>query len=183
MSHNESIHSIVFSSSCPDIVKRTSISSVFTSLGMLFTGVLAIAATFSFEDKSSTTSMALMVLGTALLLVSIFRLFWKSKQVVYLPTGSSTREFSAYFDLTYLNSLQELLTSGSVPSSSHFQMVESGNIRMDVLYSSDEKFFSSFHINMSQSLGSIILKMQMLRHSFPSLRVKMYSYIFLPFIH
>ena len=140
MSHNESIHSIVFSSSCPDIVKRTSISSVFTSLGMLFTGVLAIAATFSFEDKSSTTSMALMVLGTALLLVSIFRLFWKSKQVVYLPTGSSTREFSAYFDLTYLNSLQELLTSGSVPSSSHFQMVESGNIRMDVLYSSDEKF-------------------------------------------
>ena len=48
---------------------------------MLLVGILAFASTFELEDKSSTVSMALMVLGTGLFLMGIFRLFWKSKEV------------------------------------------------------------------------------------------------------
>ena len=40
-----------------------------------------------------------MVLGTAFFLLGIFRLFWKSKEVVYIPTGSVTKERSVFFDL------------------------------------------------------------------------------------
>ena len=55
---------------------------------MLLIGILAFASTFELDDKSSTTSMALMVLGTGLFLMGIFRLFWKSKEVVYLQIKS-----------------------------------------------------------------------------------------------
>lgn len=48
------------------------------------------------SDKSSTLSMGLMVLGTALILLGVFRLFWKSKEIVYLPTGSVAKERSLF---------------------------------------------------------------------------------------
>lgn len=53
--------------------------------------------------------MALMVLGTAFVLLGVFRLFWKSKEVVYLPTGSVTKERSVFFDLKYLGKLTDMI--------------------------------------------------------------------------
>ena len=99
MATTQTIDATIFASSHPDIAKRTSISGVLFSSFMLLVGILAFASTFELEDRSSTVSMALMVFGTGLFLVGIFRLFWKSKEVVYLPTGSIAKERSVFFDL------------------------------------------------------------------------------------
>ena len=97
------IDATIFASSHPDIAKRTSVSGLIFSGIMLLIGVLAFISTFEMEDRSSTLSMGLMVLGTGLFLIGIFRLFWKSKEVVYLPTGSIAKEQSVFFDLKYMD--------------------------------------------------------------------------------
>jgi NADH:ubiquinone oxidoreductase subunit K len=96
----QAIDATIFASSHPDIAKRTSVSGLIFSCIMLLAGVIAFVSTFEMEDRSSTISMGLMVLGTALFLIGVFRLFWKSKEIVYLPTGSVAKEQSIFFDLT-----------------------------------------------------------------------------------
>lgn len=107
---------------------------------MLVVGVIAFASTFGLEDKSSTVSMALMVLGTGLFLMGIFRLFWKSKEVVYLPTSSVAKEHSVFFDLKHMDSLVNIVNSGSFSADSAIKSESNGNIRMDIILSEDKKF-------------------------------------------
>ena len=84
--------------------------------------------------------MALMVFGTGLFLLGIFRLFWKSKEVVYVPTGSIAKERSIFFDLKHMDKLTDLVNSGSFSADSKIKSEASGNIRMDVILSADNKF-------------------------------------------
>lgn len=70
----QTIDATLFASSHPDIVKRTSVSGLIFSVAMLLVGVL-FCIHFEMSDKSSTLSMALMVLGTAFVLLGVFRLF------------------------------------------------------------------------------------------------------------
>lgn len=136
----QAIDATIFASSHPDIAKRTSISSILFSFVMLVIGVLLFASTFELDDKSSTVSMALMVFGTGLILFGIFRLFWKSKEVVYVPTGSVAKERSIFFDLKYLDQLANLVNAGSFSADSNVKSATSGNLRMDVILSADKKF-------------------------------------------
>ena len=114
----KTIDATLFASSHPDIAKRTSVSGLLISLAMMVAGLLIFVSIFEMHYKSSTISMALMVVGTALILLGVFRLFWKSKEMVYLPTGSVTKERSMFFDLKQ----------------------SSGNVRMDIMISQDNKF-------------------------------------------
>ena len=66
MATTQTIDATIFASTHPDIAKRISVSGVLISSVMLLIGILAFASTFELDDKSSTTSMALMVLGTGL---------------------------------------------------------------------------------------------------------------------
>lgn len=136
----QTIDTTIFASSHPDIVRRTSMSGVLFSSFMLLLGILAFISTFGLEDKSSTVSMALMVLGTALCLGGIFRLFWKSKKVVYLPTGSIAKERSVFFDLKHMDALVDMVNTGSFSADSDIKSGASGNLRMDVILSEDKKF-------------------------------------------
>ena len=136
----QAIDATIFASSHPDIAKRTSISGLLISCVMLLIGILSFASTFELEDKSSTVSMALMVFGTGLFLLGIFRLFWKSKEVVYVPTGSIAKERSIFFDLKHMDKLTDLVNSGSFSADSKIKSEASGNIRMDVIPSADNKF-------------------------------------------
>ena len=126
----QTIDATIFASSHPDIAKRTSVSGVLISSVMLLVGILAFASTFELEDKSSTVSMALMVLGTGLFLMGIFRLFWKSKEVIYLPTKSVAKEHSIFFDLKHMDALRNLVNSGSFSAGSNIKSEASGNIRI-----------------------------------------------------
>lgn len=83
MATTQTIDATIFASSHPDIAKRTSVSGVLISSVMLLVGILAFVSTFELDDKSSTVSMALMVLGTGLFLMGVFRLFWKSKSYLF----------------------------------------------------------------------------------------------------
>ncbi|WP_294627991.1 hypothetical protein [uncultured Bacteroides sp.] len=130
----------IFASSHPDIAKRTSVSGILFSFVMLLLGALAIASTFKLDDKSSSIGMGLMVLGTALLLSGVFRLFWKSKETVYLPTGSVTKDQSLFFDLKHMEALANMINSDSFSAASAIKSESSGNIRMDVILSEDKKF-------------------------------------------
>ena len=133
MATTQTIDATIFASTHPDIAKRISVSGVLISSVMLLIGILAFASTFELDDKSSTTSMALMVLGTGLFLIGIFRLFWKSKEVVYLPTKSVAKEHSVFFDLKHMDALKNLVNSGSFSADSKIKSEASGNIRMDVI--------------------------------------------------
>lgn len=140
MATTQAVSATIFATTHPDIAKRTSVSGVLISSVMLLVGILAFVSTFELEDKSSTISMALMVLGTGLFLMGIFRFFWKSKQVVYLPTGSVAKEQSIFFDLKHIDSLTNIVNSGSFSAGSAINSESSGNIRMDVILSEDKKF-------------------------------------------
>ena len=136
----QTIDATIFASSHPDIAKRTSVSGVLISSVMLLVGILAFASTFELEDRSSTVSMALMVFGTGLFLVGIFRLFWKSKEVVYLPTGSIAKERSVFFDLKHMDQLKEIVKLGTFSADTNLKGGTSGNLRMDIILSEDKKF-------------------------------------------
>ena len=136
----QTIDATLFASSHPDIAKRTSVSGLIFSVIMLLVGVLVFASIFEMNDKSSTISMTLMVAGTALVLFGIFRLFWRSKEIVYLPTGSVTKERSIFFDLKYLNKLTDMLEHKHLTGESEIKSDASGNVRMDVMISQDNKF-------------------------------------------
>ena len=136
----QTIYATIFASSHPDIAKRTSISGIVFSCIMLLIGILSFASTFELEDKSSTISMALMVFGTGLFLVGIFRIFWKSKEVVYVPTGSVAKEQSVFFDLKHMDKLKELVNFGNLSMDSGIKSETSGNLRMDIILSEDNKF-------------------------------------------
>lgn len=136
----QTIDATIFASAHPDIAKRTSVSGLIISCVMLLAGVLAFISTYELEDRSSTISMGLMVLGTALFLTGVFRLFWKSKEVVYLPTGSVAREQSLFFDLKNMDKLSEMVKNGSFATDVAVKGESSGNIRLDVILSEDTKF-------------------------------------------
>lgn len=136
----QSIDTTIFSSTHPDIAKRTSISKLISSIVLLLIGILIFIAVFKIEDRSSAIGMALMVGGTALILFSIFRFFWKLKETIYLPTGSITKESSLYFDLKHLGKLTEMLKNKQLDEEHNIKSDNSGNLRMDVILSQDKKF-------------------------------------------
>lgn len=136
----QTMDATLFASTHPDIAKRTSVSGLIFSVVMLLVGILVFASLFEMNDKSSTVSMALMVLGTAFVLLGVFRLFWKSKEIVYLPTGSVAKERSLFFDLKYLNKLTDMVEHGQLGNEAEVKSDASGNVRMDVMISQDNKF-------------------------------------------
>lgn len=136
----QTIDASIFVSSHPDIVKRISVSSLIFSGVLLLAGVLAFVSTMEIEEKSSAGSMSLMVLGAALFLFGIFRLLWKSKEVVYLPTGSLANEYRVFFDLKDLDRLKGMVTSNSYSVSSEIKSQAGGNIRLEIILSKDKKF-------------------------------------------
>ena len=81
-----------------------------------------------------------MVLGTACFLLGIFRLFWKSKEVVYIPTGRITKERSVFFDLKHMGKLKEMIEKGQLSIEEGVKSEGSGNVRLDVILSQDNKF-------------------------------------------
>ena len=137
---NQSTQATIFTAIHPDIVKRTNVGSMSISVVMLVIGFASFFSAFQLDDKSSSISMLLMVLGTALLLMGVFRIFWKSKEMVYMPTGSAAKEQSLFFDTRYAGTISELLKAGSFQTDDVIKSAHSGNIRLDVILSQDSKF-------------------------------------------
>lgn len=130
----------LFTTAHPDIVKRTSLSSVIISAILCIVGVGAFVTSLRMGDASSTMSMLFMAGGTILFLLAMFRLFWKSKEWVYIPTGSVAKEGSCFFDVCDLQALTDVLDKRAFDAKNDIKVKTNGNVRMDYMLSQDKKF-------------------------------------------
>ena len=130
----------LFSRVHPDIVKRISVSSVIVSALLAIGGIGAFVTSLRMGDATSTMSMVFMTVGTILILTALFRLFWRSKEWVYTPTGSVTKEGSCFFDVCDLHVLTARLDKKTFGKDSDVQVKSNGNVRMDYLISHDKRF-------------------------------------------
>lgn len=136
----QSLNQILLDGLNQELVKRISVSKLVLSAVMLVVGLVLISVVFRLSDTSSTLSMILMVGGSVLILLSLFRFFWKSKKVVYAPTGSTAYETSLFFNLKDLALLSELVEDKQFSSVQSVKCESNGNIRLDVLLTQDCQF-------------------------------------------
>ena len=129
----------LLSATHPQISKHTNLFSVILSSLVGVAGIASLLVALDM-DKSSSVSMGLMTLGTILLLVALYRIFWRSKERVYLPTGSTVTEGSCYLDICDLQAMNDALEHGGFDVSYHVGTKISGNARMDYMVSKDKKF-------------------------------------------
>ena len=105
---------------------------------MMLVGILIFASIFEMSDKSSTFSMADGA-GYGIRSVGGVPSVWKSKEIVYLPTGSVTKERSLFrfeiFGQTY-----EMIENEQLNGETEIKSSGSGNVRLDVMISQDNKF-------------------------------------------
>lgn len=140
MNNVVSADATLFSTVHPNIQKRTSVSSVLTSTVIAIFGIAAFISSLRMGDATSTLSMVLMTSGTILLLLALFRLFWRSKEWVYTPTGSVTKDGTCYFDVCDLQALNNQLEKKAFTTNMNVKVKSNGNVRMDYMVSQDKKF-------------------------------------------
>ena len=139
MSNTVSTEATLFSTTHPDVVKRTSISSVIISAILCVIGAGAFATSLKMGDSSSTMSMVLMAGGTILFLWAVFRFFWRGKEWVYAPTGSVAKEGTCFFDVCDLQALTDALEKKGFETRNDVKVKTNGNVRMDYMISQDKK--------------------------------------------
>jgi hypothetical protein len=140
MSTHSHVDATVLASTRSDVGKRLNVASLVRAIVIILLGAFALCGTFMLPDSSSATGMALLVAGIALLFYGLFTLLAKSKKVVYLPTGTTIKAFSFYFDLKHLDTLKRLLQERDFEKVAAIQGGQSGNVRMDVLLSDCNRF-------------------------------------------
>lgn len=125
----------------PDIVQRMDVNSLMASVLMGLAGLILLLSIAGFDDPTSTLAMFLLVMGIALVLVSVSRLLCRTKRKVYQPTGSPLVEHTYFFPMKHLPLLQALVSNGcdgiSCPT---LHSSPSGSVRLDVLQSKDHAF-------------------------------------------
>jgi hypothetical protein len=140
----------LFESKHQDVAKRAKTTSVFLSFLLILLGIVSLLVSSRFEKVAAEITLTLMLLGSCFLLLGIYLLIWKSKTLVYEPTGSKVLRNSAFFDISEQNKLEKMIKSG-VFSSEVIKTNEKGCVRLDFLISEDSQFvavqlfqFSSF---------------------------------------
>lgn len=120
-----------------EVLNSKSVSlSVFVSIVGL--GIIILSSWI--EDKSSSSYMAGNTLAIFLLILGFYRLMFKRMQLIYVPTKSTIKGGSFYFDTKHLDKLKDVLTSNQSTDYSQFEFVKSGNSRLDYMVSADGKF-------------------------------------------
>lgn len=130
----------LLSASHPHITKHTSVFSLVVSSLVALSGLTVILVALGLDQSASTLCMSLLTIGTILLLIAVYRFFWKSKEMVYLPTGSIVKEGTCYLDINDLQPMNALLEQGGFESLENIQIKMSGNARLDYMVTKDGKF-------------------------------------------
>jgi len=140
----------IFESTHQDVAKRTDSKSLFLSILLLLAGVVLFIVYSQLGNVSSEIPLTLMVLAIGLLLLGLYVMIWKSKSLIFEPTGSKVLMNSLSFDIKELVKLERMIKSGSF-SSENISTNEKGSVRLDYLISEDGQFvavqlfqFSSF---------------------------------------
>ena len=129
----------LFSTEHPHISKYTSVSSILLSLGIALIGILCVVLSLYIDQSSSTLCMTLLTLGTILILVAFYRAFWRSTELVYLPTKSPIVEGSIFVDSADLEVLNKILKNRNFEDTK-ITFKQNGNGRVDYVVSKDCQF-------------------------------------------
>lgn len=140
MNHSIIVETTLLSSEHPYISKHTSFLSVLVSLFIALLGIMSIIVSVSVDDTATVLCMTLLTLGTVMILVALYSIFWRSVEVIYIPTGSKVSEGSCFMDSSDLSELTKLIENKNFSLSSKIKFKQSGNGRMDYLISKDCQF-------------------------------------------
>lgn len=140
MNSNIGVEATLLSAAHPQVSQHTSTSSVLCSSLLALGGFIAIFVSLDMDRSSSTLCMVVLTLGTIFLLIAMYRFFWRSRDLVYTPTGSVIVDGSCFLDICDLKQLEEMLEQGKFEMSDRLTFKHSGNVRMDYMLSKDRKF-------------------------------------------
>lgn len=140
MAHESYAGISLLAASHPHLTRHVCLFSVLVSMVVALAGVAAVYFALQLDKSSDTMSMLLLTVGTTLLLVALYRLFWRSKELVYTPTGSVVKEGSCYLDMGDLPVMSEALAQSKFGADLHVPVRGNGNARMDYIISKDHRF-------------------------------------------
>ncbi len=129
----------LFESKHQDIAKCTNTSSMFLAILLILLGIVSFIFYGQLGRVAAELSLTLLLFASCLLLWGIYILVWKSKVLVYEPTGSKVLKNSAFFDISEQNKLEKMIKSGVFPSDP-VPTKEKGCFRLDFLISEDGQF-------------------------------------------
>ncbi len=140
MNNLSGVEDHLFSTIHPYISKKTSVFAIVVSLMLAFLAIAMIVVSVSVDYFSTVMNMSLLTLGTILLLLALYRIFWKSVEVIYLPTGSVVLEGTFYIDSCDLPVMKQMMESKNFSLLTEMNFKSSGNGRVDYLTSKDGQF-------------------------------------------
>lgn len=140
MNHSICVEATLLATSHPHIAKHTNIVSIVISAIVGLGGMALMYFSLDMDASSSTVCMSLLTVGAILVLVALYRLFWKSTVIVYTPTGSTIREGSRFSDSDDLDVLQRLMEKKNFGQLPIIAFKPSGNGRLDYMVSKDGQF-------------------------------------------
>lgn len=130
----------LLSAAHPQVSKRTCISSILLSSLLALGGGIAISVSLGMNRTSSTLNMIVLTSGAILLLVAMYRLFWRSREMVYAPTGSVISDGTCFLDICDLKRMEDMLEQGNFETTGKLPFKHSGTVRMDYMLSKDHRF-------------------------------------------
>lgn len=140
MSQSIMAETTLYSVAHSHLSRHTSVFSILVSLSIALLGIVCVCFSLNMDMVQSSMSMVLLTVGTVLILLSLYRIFWKNSEVIYIPTGSAVTEASCYLDVGDFQLLKEAIDGCSFCNVSSVSFKHSGNIRMDYMLSKDRKF-------------------------------------------
>ena len=134
------VEETLFSATHPQLEKHISVKQILVSAFIALFGALGIVLSIVLDQSHSTLCMVFLTLGVILMLFALYRLFTKSKETVYKPTGSEVRSDTLYMDSVELQSLKQMMVKNEFSTSSRLVFKEGGNGRLDYMVSKDGRF-------------------------------------------
>ena len=134
------VEETLLSSAHVQLDKHICVKHLLVSSLIALGGIVAILLMMVMDESDSTLSMALLTIGVILLLFAFYRIFMKSHETIYKPTGSVVSSGSLYMDTIELQNLQQMIKKNHFPAASRVSFKEGGNGRLDYLVSKDGRF-------------------------------------------
>jgi hypothetical protein len=99
-------------------------------------------AVYSFNQQSVVGDMPVLLLGVGVILLiqAVLLYLFKGRALYFLPTEAKVEYITLNFDVDQLSLLKELCEAGKISTKSQLVPKDIGNVRLDILKSSDNCF-------------------------------------------
>ncbi|TWV14187.1 hypothetical protein FQ707_05880 [Bacteroidaceae bacterium HV4-6-C5C] len=132
----------IYSFCDPSIAFRSDIKNIILGLGLFLFGFLFFIIAFKVHLFTSLLRFFLLIAGIAFLLCGIYQLLWHLRKRIYVPTGSSIKNYSFFFDDKYSKPLLQMFNDENWEDHIIYMASSTGSLRLDFLVSLDRKFIA-----------------------------------------